>query len=172
MGRGTVSARFVWRAVARPLGVALLAGLFIGAVAPASAPVAAAEPAYLRGIDVSHWQGQPDWAAVKGDGVRFAFAKATEGRDFVDGEYVRNRNQGRRPDVALRRLPLRPARPERERRRAGGGQLRRPRRACSGEHLLPVLDLEVSGGLGVKKLKAWVWAWLNRVEDRLGVEGR
>ena len=169
MRRGTVFARSAWRATARPLGAALLAGLFVGAIASTSTPAAAAEPAYLRGIDVSHWQGQPDWAAVKGDGVRFAFAKATEGRDFVDGEYVRNRT--RADALALPFGAYHFARPDRS---ANDAVLEADNfvdhAGLLGRHLVPVLDLEASGGLGVKKLKAWVWAWLDRVEDRLGVK--
>jgi len=40
----------------------------------------------------------------------------------------------------------------------------------SGE-LLPVLDLEVSGGLGTSALQAWVQAFLDRVYERTGVRG-
>ncbi len=32
-----------------------------------------------RGIDVSHYQGAVDWRGVKGGGICFAFAKATDG---------------------------------------------------------------------------------------------
>lgn len=39
----------------------------------------------------------------------------------------------------------------------------------TGKNLVPVLDLEDGGGLGVKKLKAWVKAWLNEVQARIGV---
>ena len=35
--------------------------------------------------------------------------------------------------------------------------------------LLPVLDLETTGGLGVAKLQAWVSAFLGRIYDRTGV---
>jgi lysozyme len=33
-----------------------------------------------------------------------------------------------------------------------------------------VLDLEKNGGLGIRKLRKWVKAWLARVEARLGVK--
>ena len=33
----------------------------------------------IRGIDVSVWQGQINWAAVANDGVRFAFVRASHG---------------------------------------------------------------------------------------------
>lgn len=43
----------------------------------------------LRGIDVSSYQGQIDWRAVSGDGIRFAMIKATQGRSLSD-ENLRN----------------------------------------------------------------------------------
>ena len=33
----------------------------------------------IKGIDVSHWQGNINWKKVAGDGIKFAFIKATEG---------------------------------------------------------------------------------------------
>jgi len=44
----------------------------------------------LYGIDVSNWQGSVNWAKHARDGVKFAFAKATEGTDFTDGTFARN----------------------------------------------------------------------------------
>ena len=45
------------------------------------APTTARPPAgSLPGIDVSHYQGTIDWAQVSASGVRFAIAKATDGR--------------------------------------------------------------------------------------------
>lgn len=41
-------------------------------------------PAYLPGIDVSHFQGVIDWQRVKAAGIGFAFIKATDGTGFVD----------------------------------------------------------------------------------------
>jgi lysozyme len=45
----------------------------------------------IRGVDVSHHQGEIDWEAVAGDGVRFAYLKATEGTTFTDPRYADNR---------------------------------------------------------------------------------
>lgn len=36
----------------------------------------------LKGIDVSHYQGNPDWGKVKADGVDFAFIKASQGTAY------------------------------------------------------------------------------------------
>jgi lysozyme len=44
----------------------------------------------FKGIDVSHWQGDIDWFAVKGDGVQFAFIKATQGTKTIDDKMEDN----------------------------------------------------------------------------------
>jgi lysozyme len=49
-----------------------------------------AERHYLRGIDVSHYQGAIDWPAVARDDVAFAYVKATEGEDGRDARFERN----------------------------------------------------------------------------------
>ena len=51
-----------------------------------------------RGIDVSTYQGDINWAQVKADGIDFAFIKATQGRsvsnaslrNFVDSKFAQN----------------------------------------------------------------------------------
>jgi lysozyme len=42
------------------------------------------------GIDVSHHQGVIDWRQVAGDGITFAYIKATEGGDFIDDLFDEN----------------------------------------------------------------------------------
>ena len=42
------------------------------------------------GIDVSHYQEEVAWFAVAQSGVKFAFAKATEGNTWVDSQFARN----------------------------------------------------------------------------------
>src|SRR5215218_9032286 len=43
-----------------------------------------------RGVDVSHYQGNVDWAEVEAAGVGFAFLKATEGTTFTDRTFRRH----------------------------------------------------------------------------------
>ncbi len=47
-------------------------------------------PSVVSGIDVSHHQGTVDWEAVAGAGISFAYAKATEGSNFVDSQFAAN----------------------------------------------------------------------------------
>lgn len=44
----------------------------------------------VKGVDVSHYDGTIDWAAVHGAGVAFAFMKATESTNFVDPQFATN----------------------------------------------------------------------------------
>ncbi len=44
----------------------------------------------IRGIDVSHHQGEIDWPEVAASGMRFAFIKATEGADHSDTRFALN----------------------------------------------------------------------------------
>jgi lysozyme len=44
----------------------------------------------VHGIDVSKYQGDIDWNAVKGDNIKFAYIKATEGGDRFDEKFTQN----------------------------------------------------------------------------------
>ena len=44
----------------------------------------------ILGIDVSHYQGKIDWAAVAHSGIQFAFLKATEGCGPADSRFREN----------------------------------------------------------------------------------
>ena len=50
---------------------------------------AVAQP-FISGIDVSRWQGNVNWNSAKSAGIEFAFAKATEGVNYVDGQFHNN----------------------------------------------------------------------------------
>lgn len=42
------------------------------------------------GIDVSHYQGTVNWSGVAGNGIAFAYMKATEGVTYVDPQFATN----------------------------------------------------------------------------------
>jgi lysozyme len=62
--------------------------------------VAAAHQYPIHGIDISRWQGEIDWNAVKAAGTRFVYMKATEGGDHVDPTFRRNWEGARRAGIA------------------------------------------------------------------------
>ena len=55
----------------------------------------------IHGIDVSHHQGAIDWKKVAGDGVAFAYLKATEGGDHRDRTFARNWREARAAGIAV-----------------------------------------------------------------------
>ena len=133
------------------------------------APRASAADGDLTGIDVSHWQGEIRWSDVIADGVDFAIAKATEGQTFQDGQYARNKE--RADTLGLPFTAYHFARPDRT---VNDALLEADHFADAAAlgpgNLRPVLDLERSGGMGPRRLKRWVKAWLAEVEARVGVK--
>jgi len=119
-----------------------------------------------EGIDVSHWQGNIDWARVKAAGKTFAIAKATEGVGFKDDKYDRNKAGAMGQGIKF-----------------GAYHFARPgandpvqeadwfvnNMGLQRGMLIPTLDLEVTGGLGPTALTNWTKAWLQRVYTRTGV---
>lgn len=49
----------------------------------------------VRGVDVSHHQGKINWEKIAGQGMDFAFIKATEGKSFKDPNFEQNFAQAR-----------------------------------------------------------------------------
>jgi GH25 family lysozyme M1 (1,4-beta-N-acetylmuramidase) len=132
-------------------------------------PAAGAQPAgALPGIDVSHHQDTIDWIQVAGSGQRFAFLKATEGRTFVDPEYATNRAGAEAVGMVVGAYHF--AQPD-----DGPNDA-----VIEADHfvdtaqlepgnLLPVLDIERTGGLTEAEVTTWILTWLGRVTERLGV---
>lgn len=44
----------------------------------------------LRGVDVSHYQGEIRWERLEEQGIAFAYMKATEGSSHTDGRFAEN----------------------------------------------------------------------------------
>jgi lysozyme len=55
----------------------------------------------VRGIDVSHHQGQIDWRRVAADDVAFAVIKASEGGDYIDSAFAANMRDARAAGLAV-----------------------------------------------------------------------
>lgn len=49
----------------------------------------------VHGVDVSKYQGQIDWYQLNNHEVKFAFIKATEGKELVDKEFQNNWQQAK-----------------------------------------------------------------------------
>lgn len=86
--RRRVSVAVLWVAGAAAVGAALWY-----VALPNWRPPLAEDEVY--GIDVSHHQGHIDWDAVSGDGIEFAYIKASEGGDFADSRFDENWSRAR-----------------------------------------------------------------------------
>ena len=152
----------------------VLASWFLGLVS--------SHAALIEGIDVSHWQGSINWNSVKNDGVKFAFAKATEGVDFIDSRYVQNMNSARAAGVLIG--PYHFARPDSFESNPLDAANEandfvdaiEPYYQVPGKFLRPVLDVERLPGAGdipagtTQKsfLSEWIRDFVAVVESRLG----
>jgi len=48
------------------------------------------KPFQVHGVDVSRWQGDIDWKALRKHGANFAYIKATDGGDHLDPNFKKN----------------------------------------------------------------------------------
>lgn len=119
----------------------------------------------LLGIDVSHYQGKVDWFTVAGSGVKFAFAKATEGNQRVDPTFATNWAQMR--EAGLVRGAYHFGRPGRdpETQAAHFASTVGPLGFLD---LPPVLDLEEDDGHSPADVSRWAHAFLRKAEALFG----
>lgn len=146
----------------RLLPIALIAlTILSGAALPA--PAEAASKRGAKGIDVSHWQGKIDWNKVAGARMSFAFIKATEGTSFLDPRFASYRAGARAAGIVTGAYHY--ARPD----ATPGDAVAEARwlinniSPIASDDLLPVLDLEVTGGLSTAARQQWMLDWLNEV---------
>ncbi len=118
-----------------------------------------------EGIDVSHYQGDVDWAAVKAAGITFAFAKATQGTAEVDPKFAQNW-------AAIKAAGL----------TRGAYHFFDPGVDAEkqAEHFIatvqleagdlpPVIDIEVSEGVSAEDIDQDIQIWLTKVAEAYGV---
>ena len=118
----------------------------------------------VRGIDVSHYQGAVDWAAVAGAGMRFAFVKATEGVSVSDPAFGGNWDGARA--AGLVRGAYHYLHPDESGAAQGEHFVSRVRIDAS--TLPPALDVEVTKGKSPAEVAAVVADWIGVVEKAFG----
>lgn len=143
----------------------LASGLIATAALPASATVV--------GSDVASWQhphhARIAWPAVRAQGHRFVFIKATEGPGYVNPYFHRDWRGS--AHAGIYRGAYHFARPTRSMRSARA-QAHKFVRVSGHAHtrgaLPPTLDLEATGGLRPHRLIAWTRTWLHTVHRLTG----
>jgi GH25 family lysozyme M1 (1,4-beta-N-acetylmuramidase) len=135
---------------------------------PTPTPTPTSPPGNVDGIDVSYHQGPIDWGRVAGAGKRFAFIRATAGTLTADTMYGANRSGARNAGLTIGTYHY--ANPDTAPNDAANeaSWFLRNATIASGD-LRPVLDLEVSNGLGSTALIAWAQTWLEQITQATGV---
>ncbi len=118
----------------------------------------------VHGVDVSHFQGQVDWAAVAASGKSFAIVKATEGIDYVDPTFA-DHWQGVRQHGLLRGAYHFFVAHDDAKTQA---EFFLSTVDFEDGDLIPVLDVETRGQVPTDELLQGVKTWLDLVEDALG----
>ncbi|HEX7313048.1 MAG TPA: glycoside hydrolase family 25 protein [Pyrinomonadaceae bacterium] len=122
-------------------------------------------PSRLTGIDVSHYQGQVDWDAVKAAGCSFAFAKATEGTNVTDPYF--EANWAGMKAAGLARGAYHFFRPAEDAAQQASHFLATV--ALKPGDLPPVIDVEVNDNVAGSVIVEGLQTWLGAVEQATGV---
>jgi len=124
--------------------------------------------AKVPGIDVSTYQRRIDWRQVASTRIRFAIIRASLGNAYVDGHYRRNVAGASAHGLVVGAYHY--AKPGRARwdATAEANHFLKVARIASGD-VVPVLDIEDSGGLSRRQLWLWTKRWLTRVREVTGV---
>ena len=126
----------------------------------------------IPGIDVSHYQAVVDWSAVAAGGVRFAFAKASEGAGVPDQYFLDNWNGMKA--AGLLRGAYHFMHPNADPQAQASNFLNRLTAANGGTPLLApgdlpaALDIEVTDGASTATLLSCATSWLTAVESATG----
>ena len=114
----------------------------------------------LRGIDVSDWQGEIDWVAVRASGIRFAFVRVSDGATAPDPAFARNWAAAARAGVSRGAYQF--FRPAEDPEEQADLFLEMVGSLHKGD-LPPALDVEVSGDLEPAEIVARIERWVRRV---------
>lgn len=127
--------------------------------------VVCADGPTLKGIDVSKWQGEINWDAVKGDGVIYSFIRASNGTGILDEYFARNWAEAKR--VGIKRGAYQYFRASQDPIAQADVFLQIVGQMEDGD-LPPVIDVEDAEGATPAQLAENVGKWIARVEGATG----
>lgn len=114
----------------------------------------------VPGIDVSSWQGEIDWPAVRAAGVRFAYVRVSDGGTAPDPQFARNWLEVAK--VGLARGAYQYFRPAEDPEEQADLFLDLAGAPAKGD-LPPALDVETTGDLEAEAVVARIERWVSRV---------
>ncbi|MDQ4108083.1 MAG: glycoside hydrolase family 25 protein [Actinomycetota bacterium] len=124
--------------------------------------------AKVPGIDVSEYQGRIDWRSVASTPTRFVIIRATMGNRYRDRWYAENLSGATANDLIVGAYHFAKPGFAPWDARAEADHFLDVARVAPGD-LVPVLDIEETGGLSRRRLRVWTRTWLDRVRMRTGV---
>lgn len=118
----------------------------------------------IKGIDISKWQGQPDFTKIRDSDIKFVIVKASEGYGYRDDQLTRNQKECREKGILLGYYAY--VRPDLKNNAEDEADyfLRQIGMLQPGEFL--ALDFEV----GYDNKVVWCKKWLDRVYEKTGVK--
>ncbi len=123
----------------------------------------------IKGIDVSHWQGNVNWTKVKNSGIIFAFVKATEGTSYVDSDFEENMEKAHAAGLYVGAYHF--AEPENyNAKEAAEHFVDTIEPYLKSGYLRPVLDLEEGSSLGKESLSSWINEFMIEVFNLTGIK--
>lgn len=146
--------------------------MVVGALAAAFDPASALAQRPL-GVDVSSYQGAPNWSTAHGNGVVFAWAKATEGTSITDPDFTYNQSNGKAAGVYMGAYHFAhpnsasPGTEENHFWAVASGYVK-----ADGKTLMPTLDFEVfSGVTGASSYSDWANQFCSNVKSDAAAQG-
>lgn len=140
----------------------LLCSLFVPLSASAMEP--AGEP--YRGIDVSEWQGDIDFSAVRASGIETVYIRSTFGADYVDPRFQENCQSARAAGMRFGVYHYLTARNEEQARQQAHFFVAAACKASPDMRL--AMDFESFGSLTRSEINAVALAFLSTVEELCG----
>ncbi len=122
--------------------------------------------AYVPGIDVSYWEAGIAWKKVRGHGIYFMFAKATEGEGYVDPTFDDNWVGAK--SVGILRGAYHFFHPNMNPVKQADKFIEIVKAMNDNGELPPVLDLEMTDNQPAQVIIERAKTWLDRVQQRLG----
>lgn len=121
---------------------------------------------WVKGLDVSHFSGEVDWAQIKSEGHQFAFVKATEGHDWVDPTFAGNMAKLKHVGITRGAYHFFVGHDDPE---PQAQNFIENVKLAPGD-LPPVVDIETLSNRPVDDLAARLKTWLTLVEQHYGVK--
>lgn len=118
----------------------------------------------VPGIDVSYYQGKPDWTAVANSGMRFAITRINDG-DFMDPEFTRNYKLIH--DVGMVRGAYQFFRSTKDAIAFADLTIQKIGKLGPGD-MSPVLDVEATNNATPEEMTAKITTWVEHVEEITG----